>query len=297
MNKSSYTSILAAVLGCVATSRADLIAHYDFETDFSNKVADGSAGHGFNGALAGQAGGVEGNALTLAGGSNGAGLNDYFRTDTNYGGTASLTDAGANFTISVWYKLDNPWFNNSEPPGGRLFVFEGNTDFDVSYCIVGDSFGRAYANGGGNTIIPNAGTAGAWHSVITTYASVGGTTTVTIWVNGIKHPATLTPATAGFVGIDGINFGVHRAEDRAFDGQIDEVKIWNTVLTDAQILAAYGTVVEATYLGPANSNWQYRKGQSNNPPDDGAGNSWMDPGYDLSADHLPIGSPACGGSG
>ena len=81
---------------------ASLIAHYDFENDFSNKVPGGAPGTRFNGAAAGQAGGISGKAMTLAGGNNGAGNSDFMRSATNYGGTASLTDAGTDFTIGLW---------------------------------------------------------------------------------------------------------------------------------------------------------------------------------------------------
>jgi hypothetical protein len=40
-----------------------------------------------------------------------------------------------------------------------------------------------------------------------------------------------------------------------------------------------------TFLGAADSAWLYRKGEANNPLNDGAGRAWNEPGYDASADN------------
>ncbi|MFT5412069.1 MAG: spore coat protein CotH, partial [Verrucomicrobiales bacterium] len=47
-----------------------------------------------------------------------------------------------------------------------------------------------------------------------------------------------------------------------------------------------------TYLAAADSAWHYRKGQTNNPPNDGGGRNWTEQSYDESADNIVWTSPA-----
>lgn len=220
-----------------------ITAYFPFEENFSNRsgLVDGKA---VNGALAAQAGGIAGKAMALR--SAGSSANDNMNVAIGYGATgASPANLGRNFTVSAWYRSDQPPVGSSS---GRYFVFEGDAStgqgFEVSYGLRDLSLGATGINdgqvfsevsSGSSTLnVADAGSAG-WHHVLQTYSSDGSTTTITSYVDGV-NAGTLTALTSA-IADGGLNFGAARnsVTDRGFDGLIDEVALWSRVLNAAEI--------------------------------------------------------------
>ena len=242
-------ALLAMVLvGFASThSQAVLVGRYSFDSDASNGAGlTGPAGVLMNGATAGAAGGIAGNALlvnTVDGG--GTNLNQHMNVQISRGDSSTLGD---DFTLSAWYNLNDPPAANST---GRYFVFEGENTFDVSYGLrnsppgtTGDPAvfdGQVFTDqevGADDFVITDAGSPG-WHHVLQTYASDGLNTTITTYVDGF-NVGTLVSTTAG-IGGPGFNFGAARnsATTRGFDGLLDEVALWDEVLAGGQIANVY----------------------------------------------------------
>lgn len=231
-----------------------LVGYFDFSTDFTNKADDVGSnvtgifadGTSLLSAPAGQSGGIAGNAMRAT--SPTTTTSQGMTVPIGYGGvTSSTTNLGQSFTVSAWYNLDNPPFANT---ANRWFVFEGKTDFDVSYGLRNLSLGTAALDGqvftsagatGGTPVanqidVADAGAAGSWHHVLQTYTSNGTSTVITTYVDGTVLANTLTLATAN-ISDTGFNFGRARdgTNNRGFDGLIDEVGLWNRVLNADEI--------------------------------------------------------------
>jgi len=234
-----------ALVGLASTpSQAVLVGRYSFDSDASNGAGlTGPAGTLLNGAAAGTAGGIAGNALrvdTVDGG--GGNLNQHMNVQIGRGDSSTL---GNNFTLSAWYNLNDPPASNAT---NRYFVFEGENTFDVSYGLRNSGFGdpaifdgQVFTDqevGADDFFIADAGSPG-WHHVLQTYQSDGLNTTITTFVDGFSV-GTLVSTTPGIEG-PGFNFGAARntATTRGFDGLIDEVALWDEVLAGGQIANVY----------------------------------------------------------
>jgi hypothetical protein len=235
-------------------ANAALVAQFSFESDFSNSVAGGATAtvNGASTPLAGQtAAGTgapdTGNVLRVDGGS--VGPVDGLRIGINFGGgtNTSLTSLGDNFTISAWYRVDSPFAANGDATG-RHFVWEGNdgspsTDYDISYnANPTTGNGQSFTKGTDtNTLIAGAGTAGLWFHVTQTYAASGSNINITTYINGQSAGSVLNSANslATDFNVIGLNIGMHRAEARAFDGQIDELMIFDNALSGTEVNDLY----------------------------------------------------------
>ncbi len=240
-----------AAFGMVPANAA-LVAHFTFESDLSNSVAGGAVAtvNGASTPTAGQAAAGAGapdtgNVLRLDGGA--AAPVDGLNIGITFGGgtNTSLTSLGDNFTISAWYRVDLPFTPGSD---NRHFVWEGNdgagsTDYDISYnANPTTGNGQAFTKGPDtNTLIANAGTAGTWFHVTQTYEAVGSSINITTYINGQAAGAVLnSPNTnATDFNVIGLNIGMHRAESRAFDGQIDELMVFDNALSSTEVNDLY----------------------------------------------------------
>ncbi len=243
--------LCCAALG-MAPANAAIVAQFSFESDFSNSVAGGAAAT-VNGASTPTAGQTAvganapdtGNVLRIDGGAvtpvDGLTIGITFGGGTN----TSLTSLGDNFTISAWYRVDSPFTPGSDV---RHYVWEGNdgvgsTDYDISYNVnptTGN--GQSFTKGPDtNTLIAGAGTAGTWYHVTQTYQSIGSNISITTYINGQSAGSVLTSANTNATDFNviGLNLGMHRAETRAFDGQIDEVMIFDNTLTGTEVNDLY----------------------------------------------------------
>ncbi|WP_367874263.1 LamG-like jellyroll fold domain-containing protein [Luteolibacter sp. Populi] len=239
--------LCCAALG-MAPANAALVARFSFESDFSNSVTGGAVAT-VNGASTPTAGQTAvgsnvpntGNVLRIDGGAvtpvDGLTIGVTFGGGTN----ASLTSLGDNFSISAWYRVDSPFTAGSD---ARHYVWEGNdgagsTDYDISYnANPTTGNGQTFTKGPDtNTLITGAGTAGTWFHVTQTYASIGSNIGITTYINGQPAGSVLNSANTNATDFNviGLNIGMFRGENRAFDGQIDEVMIYDNTLTAGQV--------------------------------------------------------------
>jgi len=215
---------------------SNLVGYYSFEADYTNDITTGGLpdGTAVKSPSAATPGGQVGNAMSLQGADN-----DHMNLLASFGTGGTL---GENFTLSAWYRLNDPI---TSPTGSnRSFVFESSNDHDVSFGIRdlglkngGINDGQSYTQ----TSFLNLADAAlpGWHHVIQTYTSAGGTTTISTFLDG-AHSGDLTIPTADLSG-KGLNFGASRSSstDRGFDGLIDEVAIWDRNLDTSELATVF----------------------------------------------------------
>ena len=109
-------------------------------------------------------------------------------------------------------------------PSGDLFVYDGVTRIDTTLGV---------------------GTAG-WHHVAVSY-SEGDPATATVYIDGQAQHISLATQQTALGGLDTIRVG--DANMTALNGQIDNVRLWDTIRTAQQIDTGAGAVVTGTENG------------------------------------------------
>ena len=238
MNPLSKILALSLSLAPIASAALDdsLLGYYPFETNYDNAITTGGLPNGsaVNTPAAGTAGGRVGNAMSLQGADN-----DHMTLPVTFGSGNTL---GETFTISAWYKLNDPI--TSPTSTNRYFVYETTNNYTVSYGIRDLGTGTPGINDSqvftqtGNFNISDAALPG-WHHIIQTYTVDSGTITIRSYIDG-SHVGNLSIASSSFSGL-GLNFGAARNSqtNRGFDGLIDEVAIWDRELTSAELATVY----------------------------------------------------------
>lgn len=239
MKKTTKTALAAFALSLPATQGAltsNLVAYYDFE-DLSSSPETAAADLVVNGtgSTVGVAAGVAGRAAEFTGTTG-----NVLTASLGFGG-GGANQLGDNFTVSAWYNLDG----DASSGASRFFVFEGNTDYDLSYGLRasgGDpgfndsqTFTNAAVGTDPNALHLDVHTPGTWQHVLLTYESDDTTTTITTYID-LAEASVLSLATAD-LSSGAINIGNARnnALNRAFDGRIDEFGAWDRVLTQDEI--------------------------------------------------------------
>lgn len=206
------------------------VAAYGMNEASGNTTADAS-GNGNTGTLQNAPSRVAsksgyGNAISFNGTSQYVRVND-----------AATLDLGNSGTVMAWVKLNTLGVWNDIFSKGN-----GSNDRDFNYSIEIDNANHAYCNlGNGTSSLANPviSTATVAASVFTHVACVWNGTTVTIYINGTPNGSvaqTITPAgnaTPLGIGVWGVVDYMH--------GVIDEARIYNVALTQAQIQAAMNT--------------------------------------------------------
>ncbi|SHK12748.1 PEP-CTERM protein-sorting domain-containing protein [Rubritalea squalenifaciens DSM 18772] len=254
MNYKTTLSASLAALVMAGTMQAaitsGLIVYYDME-DLTNKAGSGpdltEAG---TGSYTGVAGGVSGNAAEFTGTTG-----DLLNTGLGFGGGGS-NQLGDSFTVSAWYNVDT----DATSAANRFFVFEGASDYDLSYGVRnllnnnGFNDTQTYTNTEPVDQFANHAdvhTQGSWQHVLITYDSDGTDTTITTYIDGAAQPGTITVLTEQ-LSSDSINIGNARntALSRAMDGKIDEFAAWDRVLDSSEISEVYALGQTGTTLIP-----------------------------------------------
>ncbi|WP_193210553.1 LamG domain-containing protein [Luteolibacter marinus] len=229
----------ALVSGQLARAQltSGLVAYYDFEDLANDPAASGpdleisaTASH-----LLAVAGGKVGNAVEFTGTTG-----NFLNAAIGFGG-GGANQLGESFTVSAWYNLDT----DAASGASRFFVFEGSTDYDISYGLRnlvnanGYNDAQTYTNGAGSMNHNDVHVPGTWQHVLMTYQSTDGTTVITTYLDGIAV-GTLSGSTAALVSA-GIHLGNARdgSTNRAFDGKIDEFAAWSRVLASGEIASVY----------------------------------------------------------
>lgn len=229
--------VVAGLFAGAQTAQASLVAHWSFDSNFDANTG-GAAFNltGVNGATAGDAGGMFGNAATF----------DRVNNEHAFtGGDVLNPAAGSDHSYSAWYNLAVADIAGAD----RYFVLEttlgdvpnaADTSWVASYGLkddgtdVGNPFIRS-STGAAQSGVFAAGAHQTWRNIIATYDADGGTLAgqgeFTAYLDGVQVFQTSTvldPLTA----IGGLVIGGHRGgTGRNFDGQIDDVAFWDNVLS------------------------------------------------------------------
>ena len=198
--------------------------------------------------------------------------------------TASASPGPQNFSISVWFKTSTA--------GGKLIGYgSSQTGSSSSYDrhIYMSNTGQIYFGiypGAVKTINTTTTYAdGNWHHVV---ATVSTTTGANLFVDGAlqSQDATMTTSQVyganGYwrVGYDNVSGWTNQPSNFFFTGSLDDIAIYNTTLTAAQVYALYGAGSAPTCVGSSLTL------QANSVA--GSTYSWTGPGSFTSASQNPI---------
>jgi uncharacterized repeat protein (TIGR03806 family) len=204
----------------VTVGSPTLVARYAFDGN-----ATDSSGNGNNGTLTGGPPFVTGRIGTQALSFNG--VNQY--------DTVPIS-VRTNFTIAFWVNTTASTTGTVWTTGLGMFsadVAGVANDFGISLIING---AVAFGVGNPNTSLPSTASIndGQWHHVAVTRTSSTGL--MTIYVDGVQNATTNGP-TAARTAPTAIRIGGILSGGGFFPGAIDEVRIYNTVLSAAEINA------------------------------------------------------------
>jgi hypothetical protein len=187
--------------------------------------------------------GTNGSAnLTPAGGHQNISI-DNNRTINDYAAANTVTGAGYTngITVEAWVKPRSTWttgdglfvaFNNQTGTYNRFFV--GYNPAFQQFVYFDDNLGNQFQN--------STSPRGFWYHVVVTISSAN---VMNMYINGVLRKTATT--NANWIPVASELFSIGQEWDNAaglvtsqhFDGQLDEVRIWNTVLTPATITANY----------------------------------------------------------
>ena len=207
-----------------------LVGEWSFNgKDLSGTTAFDRSGQGNNGTLTNGPTptiGKIGQALLFDG------VNDYL----NMGAPSALNITGP-FSISAWINPKSfggssrgrvvDKFSDDGTTGYGFFVDNVNTTNGITICT-GGCVGSAAVISNSNAIQTNT-----WQHVVVSYNG----TTATIYVNGVSvGSGALDPPPSGS---NNFYVGNRSATDRAFDGTMDEVRVYNRALSQTEVTQLY----------------------------------------------------------
>lgn len=153
-------------------------------------------------------------------------------TITNTSSIDFDTGLSSGFTISAWVNPDTV----GESSAGQIFQKGANT-----YCQLSSSTpftvtcNLDYATTDANTSVSSAIPSGSWTHVAMSYNSTA--ETISIWINGRKR-ATSSAGTGGKAA-DTASLLIGGGTSNNFDGKIDDVKVYSSELTTAEMQIDY----------------------------------------------------------
>ncbi len=249
--------LLSAVcaLAMVPASRAALVIHYTFDgntlgtltggTSIDNVVGtDGtftSGTSGGSGTIVASGVAFGGNAMRLTPNADGDNLTAAPFILTNF------SAVGAGITGSVSYTA-MAWVNFSSGAGDNMiFGSTGNIAGDSLHH--GSRAGMLHTGHWGDDLGPDQGIninsqVGTWHHVA--YTNDGGTQAQSVYFDGVL---VIGPGAGGNAGGMNVNNALAIGTSNnsgSFNGMLDEVRIYNTLLTQAEIQTAMTLVPEPT---------------------------------------------------
>jgi len=221
---------------CPAAS-GGLVAHYTFETDASDSTGNGNDGT-INGAI--NTAGKIGNGLLFDG------MDDYIEIPND--STLQISDE---LTIAAWINPNDQMSQNriaakrqgdSRNTYGLMIDNQEHIHFRATECTnLFIDFGTTFPG--------TAVTQGEWSHVAATFSD--SQDTVKIYINGSEEASTNTfTITPCATNTEPLQIGGHTDTERWFNGSIDEVRIYNTVLSANEIQALY----EGVTLNPGDLN-------------------------------------------
>lgn len=227
--------------------QTNLIAHYTFDgnrVDFSKNITLDDSHNNTLGTLvsmsaASQVDGVLGKALEFDGAADYVNLGDL--NSLSFGNGTSDNA----FSIAIWVKRDSASASGTVIDKYYTTALEWVFGFfgTALYAWVYDNSAGAYRGrivSGSNAWIP----AGEWHQIVWVYDGGGLTSSTKIYIDGIQRDSgdfsggtyIAMENTAQTVSIGRISSGINAY----FDGSIDDVRIYNKALSQAEIAEIYG---------------------------------------------------------
>jgi len=244
------TTIPATWTTSSGISKTGCLVHYNFE-DTGNTLTNlatttrgftdglGSSANGTNGGATQSQTGVVDNAWSFDN------SNDYVNTNIS----TTVMDTPNTFSISMWIKP------NSSSDWNDVLVGQSVGTTDQGMVLWLNSLKPTLyleGSGGGSTVglysSGNAISSGAWNHVVITVVGqssrASDATGINIYLNGTSQTIS-TSGSNGTVGTMGVNSNMFLASKHGttgfFDGLMDEVSIWNRVLTQAEVTRLYNS--------------------------------------------------------
>lgn len=212
-------------------------AHWKFDENTGTSTADAS-GNANNGTLT--------NGPTWVAGRIGSAIDFDAVDDVVAAGSGASLDNLAAITITAWIRADS--IGEGGNPGRIVHKGTGTSATNGWQFVTQGSntiaFAVDHATTDLNRVGPaNAITFGAWRHVAVTWTGSATATDVKLYVDGVEVSSYATStngsgarssdaSSSAFIGND--NTGV-----RTFDGAIDDVRIYNRVITNAELQAIY----------------------------------------------------------
>ena len=197
-----------------------------------------------------------GNGYTLSGvPASGWGIG-RFNNALSLSGSNRLTNANFSspptMTVSAWFKLPSlpgccQWVIGKE----NSFVLGTNSNSFYAYIHDGTTGGSD--SNGWNRVTSNVLTAGTWYHVVLTYQN----RTQNIYVNGVLTAGSFSPVGDSDGNVDSgtgnLTVGDLGTRGNYFTGLIDDVRIYNRVLSATEIANLYKSAVTKTNVTPTGS--------------------------------------------
>ncbi|HPS08728.1 MAG TPA: hypothetical protein PLG22_14450, partial [Kiritimatiellia bacterium] len=201
--------------GSVLSNQVTSSPYHDASVLFGTPVSGLSVG----------ASGIVGNALVLSGT---CGIRLPYHQD----------NLGTSFTLSLWY-----WQQTNDT---RQCVYQTRDNYDITYeaqaganstfaSYVGQEFAGTLTTG-----------LREWVHLTHTFSTVGSTTTLSLYTNGVFVLSKSVGSNAMFQAnqVRGLHIGAYRSatgpsDGRCFKGMIDELALWKRALSAAEVAAVY----------------------------------------------------------
>ena len=230
--------VILVVLALTSIAHADLVAHWTFDEAGGNALD--SSGNSFNGSIVGTV--VQGQTGRIGGAYSftGNGWVDF--------GVDTITTQITNFPMSISY-----WIQSTAASSTECAVWMGKNGTSDKYLQTGIKNGNAYATYRNtdfdNSVAWKDGGAthtesdGQWHHIVAVYPD---TTVRHVYVDGVLADST-TYTQSYYTGTNQVAVGNNNRGSSltdAFDGLIDDVRIYDHVLSAAEILALASVRIE-----------------------------------------------------
>ena len=215
---------------------SSLVAHWMFD-EGSGTTASDSSGNGNTGTLQ--------NGPTWTTGQIGGALNLDGVDDLVNAGSAGMLDNVSAITVAAWVNPGSTGEggygrivqkgSTSNPTAGFRFLTQGTNQLGFAVDYGTTDLNRVSAT---NTV-----TMGAWSHVVATWDGSTSASNVHIYVNGVEvssYATTTNPAGArGDDNAASLYIGGNDTIDRTFAGKLDDVRVYNSVLSASDVLALY----------------------------------------------------------
>jgi alpha-tubulin suppressor-like RCC1 family protein len=260
--------VMAAFVLATHTATAALVSHWALNENTGITAADSGPAHN-TGTLTnsgtgtiGWTTGIEGSAVALTGISSSFNNGGF----VTMGNAASLDFESTNaFSISAWMKTPAGFGQDATIAGkmiqpfpiGKYLGYELHFRPDTGVLIW---LVNTFNTGATDRAIQVSSSAvavndGNWHQVAFTYNGNGLAAGVTIYIDGYAYPNVVFADSLGTnTMLNNVSFNIGSRDDAAdhnFTGSIDDVQVYNSVLTPAQMLSLYqhpGTSINASVI-------------------------------------------------